>query len=315
MGQEPALHEADGDSQRSTDVRLLNRLEHVVEPDAAVDSSAAIESDPPERLSLARLMIPRVRVAAEWQAEASDIEIASYETQVSVPIYPIFGPPPPMLRANFSYVDLSAPVALDLPTDLYEYSLGVAWMRPINDRWMTRFTLNAALATDGKNVSSDAWQFRGGAFAMYRPNEEWTWIIGALALGRNDIPVVPAVGAIWQPRPDIRFDLTFPRPRVSYLVFDRGPRQHWGYIGGGLTGGTWAYERAGRIDDQITYRDWRLALGWESLPTPEPGLPFARGRKFGLEIALAFGREFEFESELPDIDLDETLTLRAMAQF
>jgi hypothetical protein len=283
---------------------------------ALLDESPADDFDrPAEPMNFAELMRPTFSLTAEWQAEASDVELASYDARVLIPTYPIFGPPPPFITAGFSYTDLNATDALDLPTDLYDVSLGLSWMRPINERWMLRFMFSTALATDGKNESSDAWQFRGGVFAMYRPNPEWTWIVGALALGRNDIPAVPAVGVIWQPNPALRFDLTLPKPRIAFRLVDNGPRQQWGYIGAGFNGGTWAYERAGGLDDQLTYRDWRFVLGWESTPTPEPGMPFTRGRKLGVEVGYVFTREFEFETGRPDIKLDDTLMLRVSASF
>jgi hypothetical protein len=274
-------------------------------------------SQPPisEQPDFAKLLIPSFNVAAEWQAEVNQVELISYDARVTIPTYPIFGPPPPFLNAGFSYFDLNAPAAFDLPTDLYDYSLGFGWMRRINDRWMLRLMFSTALATDGKNNSSDAWQFRGGLFAMYRPNEQWTWIVGALALGRKDIPAVPAVGAIWQPTPALRFDLTLPKPKAAFLLADQGARQQWGYIGGGFEGGTWAYEASAGLDDQLTYRDWRVVVGWESTPTPEPGMPFTRGRKLGVEVGYVFAREFEFGSGRPDLGLDDSLLIRATASF
>ncbi|MGE3778082.1 MAG: DUF6268 family outer membrane beta-barrel protein [Pirellulaceae bacterium] len=267
------------------------------------------------RPNFAELMRPTVTVAAEWQAEASDVDVMWYRATVQMPTYPFLGPPPPMINGGFAYTSLSAPEAWDLPADLYDYSLGASWMRPISERWMLRLMASVALATDGQNTSSDAWQFRGGLFGTYRPNDQWTWILGVLALGRNDLPVVPAVGAIWQPLPPLRFDLTFPRPRASWLLLDNGPRQQWGYLGGGLEGGTWGFERAGGVDDQLTYRDWRVVLGWESVPTPEPGMPFSRGRKLGVEVGYVFAREFEFSGGAPSLEIDNTLLLRASAGF
>ena len=44
-------------------------------------------------------------------------------------------------------------------------------------------------------------------------------------------------------------------------------------------------------------------------------MPFTRGRKLGVEIGYVFAREFEFETGLPDISLDNTLMLRATASF
>ena len=265
--------------------------------------------------AIAQLMRPTVGFDLEWQQQTRGVEIVSYDARVSVPTYPIFGPPPPLIDASFSFTDVSSPVGADLPSELYDYALGFSWLRPVHERWTLRFTASAALATDTKNNSSDAWQFRGGAFAMYRPNTRWTWLFGVLALGRNDIPVVPAVGAIYQPHPGMRFDLTFPRPRAAMLLVDRGPRQQWGYIGMGLGGGTWAYERTSGLDDQITLRDWRAVIGWESIPTPAPGMPFTRGHKLGFEVGYLFGRDFEFESDDTSISLGNTMMARLTARW
>jgi hypothetical protein len=286
--------------------------------DATVEPARLISSQTDDRFSPAKLkelMRPTFDFGAEWYGESDDVELATYKTKVKIPTYPIFGPPPPFLSAGFGYTDLNAPSVFDLPSELYEYSVGLAWMRRRNERWMFRSMIGVANATDGNNNTSDAWQFRGGVFAMYSPSEQWTWTFGAIALGRNDIPVVPAIGLIYQPNPTLRFDLAFPRPRASFLLTDNGQRQHWGYIGAGLNGGTWAYQRNSGTNDQLTYRAWQLVLGWESKPRPEPGMPFTRGRKFGAEIGYAFAREFEFETEVADIQLGDTIILRATMSF
>jgi len=264
---------------------------------------------------LRRLMWPTFDFTADWYAEADEIELSNLGGKVRVPLYPVFGPPPPLLSMGFTYTRINAPASLDLPEDLYETSLGLSWMRRINDRWMFQSLLGAAFATDGDNESGDAWQFRGGIFALYRPNPRWTWTFGALALGRNDIPVVPAIGLVFQPRESVRWDLTFPRPRLNLLLADDGLRQRWAYLGMGLNGGTWAYQRIGGIDDQITYRDWQVVLGWESTPRRTPGIPFVIGQKLGAEVGYAFGRRFEFERGPAEIEPGETVFLRATASF
>ena len=86
-------------------------------------------------------------------------------------------------------------------------------------------------------------------------------------------------------------------------------RQQWVYFGGGFSGGTWAYQRANGVNDQITFRDWRLVFGWESTPRSEPGMPFGRGRKVNLELGYVFAREFEFTSGVADVKLREAILL------
>ena len=288
------------------------------QPLPAPDAAGALDAfGPPTQRSqnLARLMRPTFSIASEWQTVDSGVSLASYTGKMQVPTYPLFGPPPPFVDFSFKYTDLNTPAGFDLPGDLYDYALGLSWMRKYNDEWLFRFMFSTAIATDGENTTSDAWQFRGGGFAMYRRNDQLTWIFGALALGRNDIPVVPAAGAVWQPHPAVRFDLTLPRPRVAILVRENELRQQWGYFGGGFSGGTWAYQRASGANDQLTFRDWRIVLGWESTPRIKPGMPFARGQKMNVEVGYVFAREFEFTSGVADVKLREAILLGGSFSF
>ena len=267
----------------------------------------------PEMLKM--LMRPNLSFAGEWQDKTNGIGLDFYDARISFPTYPWFGPPPPFIDLGFAFTEIDAPVAVGLPSEVYETSLGFAWMRRISDRWMMRYMASASFATDGNNQSSDAWRFRGGAFAIYRRNPKWTWTFGAMALGRNDLPFVPAVGVIYQPNPAIRFDLIMPRPRLAFLLVDQGERQRWGYVGAAINGTTWGVRRVDGINDQLTYGDFRLVLGWESTPTPEPGMPFTRGRKFGGEIGYVFSRDFEWEDADVEIPLDDSLMVRATFSF
>jgi hypothetical protein len=175
--------------------------------------------------------------------------------------------------------------------------------------------LGVALATDNMNTTSDAWQFRGGVFAVYEPDENWQWVFGAIAIGRSDLPVVPAVGVIWNPTPDLKIDLTFPKPKISSLIGQTDSRQQWCYAGMAIGGGTWAYERADQTNDQLTYRDWRVVVGWESLPTPVAGSRFTMGRKLGVEIGYVFSRDLQFSSDSPDTSLSDAVTLGITTRF
>ena len=170
-------------------------------------------------------------------------------------------------------------------------------------------------ATDNLNTSSDAWQFRGGVFGIYKRNENLSWTFGALSTGRDDLPVIPAIGAVWLPASNVRFDLTFPKPRVNFLIGGNESRQQWVYFGGGINGNTWGYERAGMVDDRLTYKDVRLVAGWESRPTTSARTPFAIGRTIQAEIGYVFSREFEFESETRVEELDDSFVAGLSTKF
>ncbi|MEM7453488.1 MAG: DUF6268 family outer membrane beta-barrel protein [Planctomycetota bacterium] len=219
------------------------------------------------------------------------------------------------MKVGFDYTDLFAATQAGLPQDLYEYSIGVSTVRRLNDRWTIRSILGVGFATDNMNTSSDAWQFRGGVFGIRQLNPEWQISVGAIALGRDDLPVVPAIGAVWTPSPDCRWDLILPDPKVNFLVADDGIRQQWVYLGGGFDGTTWGYESPVTGDDRLTYSDLRLVAGWKSTPWAAPGTPYVRGRKYNVEIGYSFSRDLEFNQEQTKIGLGNAFLFRAETTY
>ena len=295
-------------------------LDRVIPPsDDPMDEPFASQSEEPpsyERpLDLKSLMKPRFDSSAEWEPKVNGVGISSYDLSIKIPVYPIFGPPPPFINLGYSFTQIDAPAALDLPQSLNEFSFGMSWMRRINEKWMARYTLNGAFASDMNNTSSTAWQIRGGMFAIYRPNDTWNFAFGALATGQNDVPVLPVLGAIWQPRPSLKVDLMLPNPRISLLLSESEQRQHWAYVGGGFSGGRWAYRRANGLGERLNYREFRFVLGWESTPPKTPGSFGSSGTSLNAEIGYVFGRKFEFDNSVPDIKIDNTLLLRSGIRF
>ena len=266
-------------------------------------------------LDFKSLLRPRFSLQAEWEPEADDLAIASYDLTTTIPTYPIFGPPPPLITGGAGLTMLYAPASYNLPDDLFDFTLGAAWIRPVNERWTLRWMLQGALASDLKNTTSQAWQIRGGGFAMYSRSEELQWAFGVLVTGRENIPVLPAAGVIWQPSPKVRWNLMLPNPRLMFLISEREKNQNWIYLGGGFAGGTWAYEDAIGNDDRLTYSEWRITLGWEHSQKRTPGIFRPPGTSTVAEIGYVLGREFEFDSARPDLSVGDTLLLRTGINF
>ena len=238
---------------------------------------------------------PPVGLSTEWITD-SQFGLVTTEATTTLPLL-FLGTPPPLVKVGFAYTDLFAQSEFDLPDDLYEYTIGLSWFRKINDRWTVRTMIGVGLATDNQNTSSEAYQFRGGMFAIYEKTEQLSWTLGAIALGRDDLPVVPAIGAVWMPNPTMRWDLTFPKPRLNVLLSETNERQRWAYFGAGINGTTWGYEKTDTTGDRLTYKDIRVVIGWESRPASAANLPFAPGKTTQAEIGYVFSRELEFDDE------------------
>ena len=266
-------------------------------------------------LDFKSLLKPRFSLQAEWEPEADELGIASYDLTATIPTYPFFGPPPPLLSGGAGLTMLYAPARYRLPDDLFDFTLGGAWIRPINERWTLRWMLQGALASDLKNTTSQAWQIRGGGFAMYTPREELQWAFGVLVTGRENIPVLPAAGLIWESSPKVRWNLMLPNPRLMFLITERDQKQDWLYLGGGFAGGTWAYQDISGADDRLTYSEWRITLGWEHSQKRPPGIFRPPGTSTVAELGYDLGREFEFDSARPELSVGDTLLLRTGINF
>lgn len=278
-----------------------------------VDARVAPETKPVEDQARPRFR-PSLELQSEWLSRASGVEILSYDIRVGVPLIPVFGPPPPSVRFGFSYTDLISDRS-ELPNELYDYGVDLSWIRRVNQPWTLRFQGGVVFATDGKNQTSDAWQFRGSALAFYQHDPKWTWVFGVVALGRKDLPAIPALGVTYRPSPKVEVQLVMPRPRVQLQVAERRGRQHWVHVGLELGGEAWAVERQQGTNDTLTYKEWRTVLGWDWVPKPEPGEFSAPGLAVEVQLGYSFARELEFDRAGPDISLHDALLLRVSISF
>jgi hypothetical protein len=259
-----------------------------------------IESPPSGWAAVWSLLRPTAALDVEWEPERSDFAYMNLDVSGQLYTYPLFGPPPPAITSGFAWSHFEVPSTVDLPSDLYRISLGISWLRPINDRWAARFSVTPSYASDFRTSSGDAWRFRGMAFAFYQHSPAWKIGFGAVATGREDLPIIPGIGAVWTPDPFTKVDLFFPRPKVSWMIAHNGVRETWFYVTGGLGGGTWAFERSTGSDDVVTYRAWRLLLGLDWVPAGQSPMRRAAGLAGHVELGYVFGRQLEFDSDTPD---------------
>ena len=289
-------------------IRLMPKLET-----RSHQAGGATEMRP--SIDYKRLMRPRFTVGFDWEPESNGLGLSNYDVSITVPTYPIFGPPPPLITTSYCYTQMTSDPSLGLPENLHEASVGFGWVRRFNRKWMARWMLNTTYASDLQNTGSAAWQLRGGGFGVYQPNDRWSFAVGALATGRSDIPVLPAAGLIFEPSNRLKFNLMMPEPRISWWLTERHDRQLWAYIGGGIGGGNWAFLDPNQNKDRLNYREWRLVAGWESKPAQPPGVFRPMGQVFQFEVGYALGREINFKSGATDIILGDAFLLRTGMKF
>lgn len=205
----------------------------------------------------------------------------------------------PAFRQEF----VDAPVGVDIPDSLYVTGVSLMWMKTLSERWKSTAIVAPSVRSDFQ-TSEDAFRIFGLGILTYRYTPDLDLSFGAVYLDRDDIPLLPVLGLTWTPTPEWKFDINFPRPRISRRIDKCGAHsESWVYTGVGLGGNTWAVERADGSDDVLTLRDYQWIFGWEHLRS--------EGRGMFVEGGASFGRTLEYENTDEEVDFDDALFIRA----
>ncbi len=242
----------------------------------------------------------RVQSAFTW-LPASDDRFAwfSYESFGGAKIDSL-----PSLVTGFGIHVLDGPVQTDMPSRLFDFSIGVADRRQIQPNINYDIVIRVGAFSDFEGSANDGIRYPSHAITMLRLTPSSEIVLGVDYLDRDDIHLLPVAGAIWSPAEWLKIEAIFPRPRVAARI---NSTSTWIYLGGELGGGTWAIERASLIDDNATYRDLRLVLGWETLVADLLSSSF--------EIGYVFDRKLSYSSNLGDYEPPDGFMLRMATRF
>ena len=210
----------------------------------------------------------------------------------------------PYIRADI----LEAAAVFDVPESLFDTGVKMFWKRPINERLGSMVLVTPSVRSDF-TTSEGAFRIFGLALLT------WQWVPdtvsvsgGVVYTGRVDFPVLPAMGLLWTPTPDWKFDAQFPSPRISHrLSRNPGKSETWAYLAGVFGGNTWAVTRAGGVQDELTLSDLRLVTGIEYVQSENRGV-YA-------EIGYVFNRSLEYEKIPLEKELDSAVMMRAGISF
>lgn len=214
---------------------------------------------------------------------------------------------PLLLIPGFATHWLEGPQGAELPSRLYDAYLQFRWLHKLSPRWSADLSVTPGVYSDFRQSSHEALRISGHFGAMWDWTPTTKIALGVAYLDRQDYRVLPFAGMIWEPSPDVSFELMVPRPKIAHRVYWRGAMteevQDWLYVAGELGGGSWAMLRNDGTDDVVTYSDLRLILGLERR--------VLFGMDYRVEMAYAFARKIKYDSPAEDLVPPDTILLRA----
>ena len=260
-------------------------------------------------------LLQSVRFSHTWLAGDEGPEVEIHDSLLSLPLaFPNFAftGQPVIVAPTFGlhlWDGPSPPSTADLPGQAFSAYLDVSWQSDPNRYFGLELGTRVGVFSDFEAISEDSIRTQGLGLIRARLTPATTIRAGALYLDRNDVKILPAGGILWEPNPQTRFDIFFPRPKLAQYFTTLGTQDIWWYVSGEYGGGAWTIERAAGFEDQIDINDIRLILGLEW----GPPYKFQQNSRIGFfEAGWVTARELVYVSTPGEsIDLNDTFMLRA----
>jgi hypothetical protein len=208
----------------------------------------------------------------------------------------------------------------DLPAQAYDAYIDFTWRPRFNELLGAELAFRPGIYSDFEAVGSDSLRLQGRGLAFITITPRLQLVIGGVYIDRVDLKFLPAGGVICTPHEKARYEIVFPKPKLSrYLLTSARSNDWWVYFTAEYGGGSWTIERVTGVDDRIDINDIRLIGGLEILPAKAAdGTQPTLGRRMMLyfEGGYVFEREIVYDSQVPpSFRLPDTVMVRAGARF
>lgn len=198
------------------------------------------------------------------------------------------------------------PFFADLPSRAYSAFLDFRWNPCITPQFGGELNASVGVYSDFQSVTTDSIRVQGTGLLVVNLTPTLAVKVGVNYVDRVNVKILPAGGVLWQPNPQTRFDIVFPKPKLAQYLTTVGNTDFWWYVGGEYGGGSWTIERISPVatfSDQADINDIRVIGGLEW--THHFGL------KGFVEAGYVFDREVVYRVRPQDsFNMQDTIMLR-----
>lgn len=170
-----------------------------------------------------------------------------------------FGKLPIELTLDTRYIGINKTVDLPLPSSLTELTTGVEVTLPFFNIDKTYFRLGVF-----PSWHADTWNFNPGAFrmpinsfAIYQPNDKWTFILGVGVRPDYQDKVVPIAGFIYKPNDKLLFNIIPVNPSINYKLNDKLTV----FMEGDMSGDEFQVTKENKTNAILQYNEFHLGGG------------------------------------------------------
>ncbi len=157
----------------------------------------------------------------------------------------------------------SGSLTQQLPANAYGALLETAWNSDPKKVAGANIAVSVGVFSDFNTFTSDSIRIQTMSYGWVRLTPQMQLKLGVNYIDRVDLKLLPAVGILWEPNPQMKFDIFFPKPKISRQFTPIGTTETWLYLAAEYGGGSWTIEYWSGGTDQIDINDIRVMIGVE----------------------------------------------------
>ena len=169
------------------------------------------------------------------------------------------------------FVDGPGHSGSDLPPRLFDIFWNTRFKAETDYGFGIDANFKIGLFTDFEDSVREGWRFPGRVLAygdIWRSNSEIGRVVAGFEyLDLEQTEILPAGGIIFEPNPDTKVDLYFPRPQIRLRGDKKESGDQWMYLRGEYHGSAWAVERTTGNADLVSLTEYRATVGLETIPS------------------------------------------------
>lgn len=210
------------------------------------------------------------------------------------------------------FVDGPGHIGSDLPPRLFDIFWNTRFKAETDYGFGIDANFKIGLFTDFEDSVREGWRFPGRVLAyadLWTAENTGRFVGGFEYLDLEQTELLPAGGIIFEPNPDTKVDLYFPRPQIRFRTDHDEDKDQWLYFRGEYHGSAWAIERTAGNADVVSLTEYRATIGLETIPTDKE-----ESSSF-FEVGFLFNRDLEYRSGVGNFQPDDTIVLRLGSRY
>lgn len=253
-----------------------------------------------QKLSFTETYLPRFN--------ADGLGLNEIETFVTVAVPMPTKEWPMLITPYFQWRALDGPTFPDAPPNLYETYVDMMWVPRVSPRWTGIVSVAPSFYSDFESGTQDGFRLTGKGFVRFDAvPERLQMIAGVLYLNRHDIRILPAGGLIWDPNPDVHYEVIFPRPKFAHRIAYGNDWENWLYLAGEFGGNSFDITRTDGTPATIILYDNRISFGFERKRNGGAG--------WRIELGVVFNRRVELTNPTVESNPGTTAMVRGGITF